>query len=374
MSGEAQGTWRRVVLFDAVTHIGWRAATEQALYGSDGFYRREAPGGHFRTSVHATPAFAHALARLADDVGARVVVDVGAGRGELLTALHDARPRLELIGVEVAARPENLTAAVDWTDAMPSALDDVLVVANEWLDNIPVDVAELDDDGVVRLVLVDPATGGETLGETRWRSRRGLAGHVVAARQRSEPGSRAEIGWPRDDAWAGLVAAVRSGALIAADYAHVRDDRPPFGTLAGYRGGQLVQPVPDGSCDVTSHVALDACAEAGARAEVDDTVLTTQRRALRALGVSGRLPPRELALAQPREYAAALQHASRGRGTARRRRSRRVRLARPEPRAAPRRPAHRPASLRRSLRPAPSTAPGCRADGRYAPAPPARRR
>ncbi len=288
---------------------GWRSATEQALYGPDGFYRREAPHAHFRTSVHATPAFAQAIGRLADAVGARVVVDVGAGRGELLTALHVMRPQLELVGVEIAVRPDNLTTAVAWQDAVPSSLDDVLVVANEWLDNIPVDVAEVDDDGVVRLVIVDSATGTEMLGapvdgrDADWLD-------AWWPLDRGEPGRRAEIGWPRDDAWAQVIASIRSGVLLVADYFHVRKDRPPFGTLAGYRDGQLVQPVPDGSCDVTSHVALDACAAAGQRAEVDDTLLTTQRPALRALGLSAQLPVRDLAHQDPPTYAAELQRAS----------------------------------------------------------------
>src|SRR5690606_26764082 len=45
---------------------GWRAAAQDALYGPRGFYRRpgEGPAGHFRTSVHASPLFAGAVARL----------------------------------------------------------------------------------------------------------------------------------------------------------------------------------------------------------------------------------------------------------------------------------------------------------------------
>lgn len=41
--------------------------------------------------------------------------------------------------------------------------------------------------------------------------------------------------------------------------------------------------MPDGSCDITAHVALDACALPGGR-------VVTQRAALRALGVSGARP------------------------------------------------------------------------------------
>lgn len=67
---------------------GWLRATERALYGPGGFYLRpEGPAAHFRTSVHASPLFAAAVARLlaevAEELGTSEVdlVDVGAGRG-----------------------------------------------------------------------------------------------------------------------------------------------------------------------------------------------------------------------------------------------------------------------------------------------------
>ncbi|CAM5525142.1 hypothetical protein STANM309S_01788 [Streptomyces tanashiensis] len=53
-----------------------------------GFYLRpEGPAGHFRTSVHASPLFAAAVARLLGEVAEELgtdevdLVDVGAGRG-----------------------------------------------------------------------------------------------------------------------------------------------------------------------------------------------------------------------------------------------------------------------------------------------------
>ncbi|RQX04803.1 hypothetical protein DLJ59_08750, partial [Micromonospora inaquosa] len=75
--------------------IRWRDAMNQALYGPDGFFVAcTGPADHFRTSVHASPAFAGALLRLVAQVDAALghpprldVVDVGAGRGELLRAL-----------------------------------------------------------------------------------------------------------------------------------------------------------------------------------------------------------------------------------------------------------------------------------------------
>ncbi|MFI6644479.1 SAM-dependent methyltransferase [Streptomyces sp. NPDC050504] len=287
---------------------GWREATETALYGPGGFYL--GPGGpaaHFRTSVHASPLFAGAVARLlagtAERLGTDAVhfVDVGAGRGELLTGVLAAAPaglRVLPYGVERAPRPAGLDPRIEWTAALPSGVTG-LVFANEWLDNVPVDVAELDAEGVARYVLVrgdgteeagPPVTGPDLEWLTEWW-------------QPAEPGDRAEIGRPRDAAWAGAVGCLTAGTAVAVDYAHVRGARPPFGTLTGFRDGREVRPVPDGSCDITSHVALDACAAAGGG------TLSSQRDALESLGVSGARPPLSLASTSPREYVRALAQA-----------------------------------------------------------------
>src|SRR6266511_1878356 len=192
---------------------------ERALYGPDGFYVRAGagPAAHFRTSAHASPLFAHALARLLARVdealghpGRLDVVDLGAGRGVLL--------------------------------------------ATEWLDNVPVDVVEAG-----RYVLVDEA-GEERLGppvepdDAAW-----LAAWWPDA-------ERAEVGLPRDAAWASAVSALARGLAVAVDYGHFRTARPAFGTLTGFRGGRHVAPVPDGTCDLTAHVAWDAVAAASAAA------------------------------------------------------------------------------------------------------------
>ncbi len=287
----------------------WRGATQDALYGPAGFFRREVPADHFRTSVHASDLFAGAVERLAAACGAHTVVDIGAGRGELLTALLARDPSFGLVGVEVAARPTGLSEQIAWTAALPDGLDHVLVLANEWLDDVPVDVVEVDDDGVPRILHVEPTTGVERFGPipsgrdvewlARWWPLDGLEG-----------GARAEIGHPRDEAWASVVRSVRRGVLVAVDYCHLREARPLFGTLAGYRQGRMVTPVPDGSCDVTAHVALDACAAAGIAAGATVTVLATQRLALRALGVDASLPPRALARKDPPGYVAALSMSS----------------------------------------------------------------
>ncbi|MFG3507697.1 SAM-dependent methyltransferase [Streptomyces sp. NPDC047821] len=289
---------------------GWRAACEAALYGPGGFYLRpEGPAGHFRTSVHASPLFAGAVARLlasvAEELGTDEValVDMGAGRGELVTGVLAAAPAglpVRAYAVERAARPEGLDPRVTWSAEPPSGVRGLLF-ANEWLDNVPVDVAQADDSGTPRYVEVAP-DGSERLGAP-------VAGADAAWLARwwplREPGERAEIGRPRDEAWAGAVSSLSAGLAVAVDYAHVAGARPPFGTLTGFRGGREVPPVPDGTCDITAHVALDACAAAGA----GGTELVTQREALARLGVSGGRPPLETARTDPAGYVRALARA-----------------------------------------------------------------
>jgi len=326
----------------------WRAAMADALYGPAGFYSGgAAPGRHFRTSVHASPLFAGAILELLRRVDAALghpdpldLVDVGAGRAELLLAVAAAADpalaaRLRLTAVERAPRPAGLPAAIGWTAGIPGLTG--LMIANEWLDNVPVDVVEQTAAGP-RLVLVEP-TGAESLG--------GAPAAADAEWLRTwwplRIGERAEVGRPRDEAWAGAAGRVFRGVAVAIDYAHHRNARPPGGTLTGYRAGHQVPPVPDGSRDLTAHVALDACARAGQRAAAGGspgeaghpageaghpaaeapagedghpaggdghppggTLLTTQRVALRALGVSGARPPLAQATADPAGYLRAL--------------------------------------------------------------------
>nr|WP_193433666.1 SAM-dependent methyltransferase [Streptomyces fodineus] len=241
------------------------------MYGPGGFYRRpEGPAGHFRTSVHASPLFARAVARLLCRVdqalgrpAALDFVDMGAGRGELVTGVLAALPadvaaRARGYAVERADRPAGLDERIAWLDTPPAAVTGLLF-ANEWLDNVPVDVAEVDPAGVPRLVLVgddgserlgEPVTGADADWLARWWP------------LPAEEGLRAEIGLPRDLAWASAVDRVVRGLAVAVDYAHTAGTRPPFGTLTGFREGRETAPVPDGSCDITAHVALDACAAA----------------------------------------------------------------------------------------------------------------
>ncbi len=277
-------------------YVPWRQAWNEALYGPDGFFVNQRPAQHFRTAVAASGLFAEAVARVARDEGFDTVVDVGAGGGELLLGLSELEPGLKLVGVDLAPRPDGLPAGIEWRREIPAEFDGLLI-AHEWLDNIPCDVVELDDDGDVREVLVDPETGDERLGDPI------DSGWLDAWWPLDDPGTRAEIGEPRDEAWAEAVEAV-NGMAIAIDYGHLAESRPPYGSLASYRDGQEVDIRPDGSRDVTAHVAVDAvCDRVGG-------CLERQRDALARLGVDGATPPLELAHADPPRYLEALARAS----------------------------------------------------------------
>ncbi|MDN5766046.1 MAG: SAM-dependent methyltransferase [Humibacillus sp.] len=338
--------------------LPWRAAWHEALYGADrGFYRAAGgPASHFSTATHGPTGavLAQALLRLwmtTHSAAPAVIVDVGAGRGELATHLSAAlsalsavatrtevatRPEQDGTRTEVATRPEpdatrtevatrpgegastrvvavdvvdrptSLDDAVEWVRspggaALPDelrGLTDALVIAHEWLDVVPCVVAQIDDHRRLRRVLVDPASGRESLGgpldpaELEW-----CRSHWPMGR----PGDRVEVGLSRDAAWRGLLDRVRSGLVVAVDYGHTRATRPPEGTLTAYASGRQVSPVPDGSCDITSHVAIDSL---GARR------VALQRDVLRELGVSGRLPDHTAAAADPLAYLRALETCS----------------------------------------------------------------
>ncbi|GHJ11530.1 hypothetical protein TPA0907_58970 [Micromonospora humidisoli] len=354
--------------------IRWRDAMAAALYGPHGFFvSGSGPADHFRTSVHASPAFAAAVFRLVSRLDAALgfptpfdVVDVGAGRGELLRALAalahgSAGPdaattplsdRLRLTAVELAPRPTDLPPAIAWTTEPPGAITGLLT-ATEWLDNVPLDVAVPTDTGW-RYHLVDPSTGEETPGHpltpedltwlTTWhpappqtptpppappppatapvikRFASASGPSVDANLLITAPGAgveaerawvgRVEVGSGRDLAWGGVVGRVRRGVALAVDYGHLRERRPVGGTLTGYRNGRQVPPVPDGSCDITAHVAVDSVAAAGAQVAGCAYTLLSQREALRALGADGGRPALSLAGTDPAGYVRALAAAS----------------------------------------------------------------
>lgn len=285
----------------------------EALYGADGFYRgARVPSAHFRTSAHIGTGLADALLTLAARVDAQLgeptafeICDIGAGGGELLAAMYERAgrvvprlaPRLRLIGIDIAASSPDLPADIEWLTEVPTVTG--LLIANEWLDNVPLDIA-VTPGGSVQLLQVDGA-GNERPGppigrlDRAWLDTWGPAG-----------ASRAEIGRTRDTAWSLAVSRVTRGAALAIDYAG-----DGTASLTGFRLGRELPAVPDGTCDLTAHVVFASVAAAGAAVASSEPLLLTQRDALLALGLDMRRPPETLAADDPRAYVAALAALSR---------------------------------------------------------------
>jgi SAM-dependent MidA family methyltransferase len=296
----------------------------EALYGERGFYRRSGngPADHFRTSAIASPLFGTAILRLLVAVDEALerpphldLIDIGAGGAHLLRRLAVLAPaymarRMRMGAIEVADRPVDLPDHIAWYDRLPSPGSVTgLVLATEWLDNVPLDIAQVDRTGTPRYVMVEPESGHEVGGGPL-----GAADSAWAVRWWSETpweeGVRVELGRSRDEAWEGAVASLDRGVALTVDYGHMWYDRPRAGTLAGYRSGRTVPALPDGSCDITAHVAIDAVCAAGEAVAGRAAALITQRQALRALGLDGGRPPLVLANRDPAGYVRALSAAT----------------------------------------------------------------
>lgn len=295
-----------------MTRTPWKQAWDQALYGESGFYRQESgPAGHFSTATQGIPQIGELLARalltLMDQEGLDTFLDMGCGRGELLEHVHRLGPQAHCIGVDVVSRPR-LSEPIGWIQSpggerLPDELDglsDTLVFANEWLDVVPCPIAEMDENGELREVLVSVSSGDEQLGDTVSGTDREWCQWFWPI-DRLEPGDRLEIGGTRDTAWDHLLARLASGLAVAVDYGHTIDSRPALGTLTGFRQGRQVLPIPDGSCDLTAHVAMDS---------LTHDELMDQRTALRQLGISGQTPPHDLSRSDPMAYLQGLSNAS----------------------------------------------------------------
>lgn len=274
--------------------LPWSVAWERAAFGPDGFYRPQHPGSHFATDVMDGDAVARRMARLIEPVTTGLLVthatvtvtDAGADDGRLLRQLAELMDpalaeRITWRAIDIRPRPAGLPAWLSWIqgDVRDLATHEPpapgVVIAHELLDDVPCDVLEIDDEGRRRVVLVDPASGAEVLGpplsDAAACSETGLDAAAIDAWcdlwwPRREPAARIEVGTSRDALWAALARTVSVGLAVAVDYGHVASERArgewDGGTLSGFRGGRAVSVVADGSCNLTAHVAMDACAAA----------------------------------------------------------------------------------------------------------------
>ena len=278
------------------------------------FYSGQWPADHFATAPSHSTAVAeglvhhltHVIEHLHDGgyFGVIDVCEVGGGDGTLMTQVLDIagqqHPAVAFRAkvIELRPRPPQLASTIEWIHGpmhthLPESIRG-LIFAHEVLDDVPLTLAQFDASLTLRQVMVNAATGDEELGEPisandrEWVSR--WWPHQSA-------GGRVEIGAARDQTWAAIASTVSTGIAIAIDYAHTQEQRSlgslALGTLTGFRDGYACQPVPDGSMNITAHVALDACAVAAEQACAPlpvTTVLVSQRDALGVLDRSAAPP------------------------------------------------------------------------------------
>jgi len=269
----------------------WSRAWRAASIGVQGFYRSAFAEDHFTTGVHIDRTIAHRLVDFIESIRPPLeaneefaVIDIGAGAGQLLTDVHNSLgDEITCIGIDLRPRPEKLDGNITWIQREIDEWTDNItgrdgqwtgvVIAHEFLDDVACDVVELDEELQPRLVLVDPQTGSEEIGPTLLDS---ATRTLMADPERSaewldrwwpatRPLARREIGETRDRIWSKVRRIIGSGHAIAIDYEHRLADRErglwDAGTLKGFAHGHPKRPVPDGSVNITAHVALDSCAE-----------------------------------------------------------------------------------------------------------------
>jgi len=273
----------------------WSSAWSRSQFGEGGFYRTHRAEQEFTTSVHVDRQLAQVLATRIEGERQRssdrdfAVIDIGAGDGTLLRQLHNLLPSgITYVGVDMREPPQQLTNDVTWIQrTIDEATTDItgrdgewtgVLIAHEFLDDIPCDVVELDESLTPHAVLVDPITGAEEIGpglDDPAASRfiddpTGSLAWLERWWPATRPLARREIGLSRDRVWGRLRNVLTRGTAIAIDYSHTEADRRrgvwDGGTLQGFAHGRPRRPIPDGSMNITAHVALDACAGSTRRA------------------------------------------------------------------------------------------------------------
>jgi hypothetical protein len=284
--------------------VTWREAWEAANLS---FYSTQHPDSHFRTSAAYADVLAPAIAHFVEgglpaprehldievvDVGAAdaalgtyVAQELAARGWQSRTRSFDLRPGP---AVTVGVVPQ----ALKHSYAHRSTQTFGVVLAHEFLDDVPCERIVIDDTGSPRLLL---AEGGSTIIGPRLNDPvcarwgidvRGLVTWWQKWAPCTTPGVVIDIGDARDAAWCAMLTYFDRGLALAVDYAISRADRTDRGTtVTSYREGRRVPVTLDGSANITAHVAFDALAAAGSR-HARTTVLRRQRECIPAPGSS----------------------------------------------------------------------------------------
>jgi len=260
-------------------YIPWINAWEGAAFGPSGFYgefgsKGKNPYGHFRTAVTSNPDLAGELFpylletyKYCGSPSQFLILDVGGSDGLLMT---NVQPLIREKGLNWKTQIYDVSSG----DARKIPIREKfgVVIAHELLDDIPTSIVEFDLDLTPRLVLVDPVSGHEQLGESVSQPESDWLNNWWP---QTAPHARREVGITRDQTWVKLVNIFSVGRAIAIDYSHSKDQRTnglfDAGTLTGYQRGSSVRAIPNGEVNITAHVALDSCASAAMASRADIT-------------------------------------------------------------------------------------------------------
>lgn len=310
---------------------------EAALYDPDGgFFSRSAGAGRsnadFLTSVEIGSLFGALVARAVDqwwDSLGRpdpfLVVDAGAGRGELARDVLRAEPRCAsalryvlversaglravqaeqlpiepaelVLGPAVPPEPDEEPVAVPGSGPMVTSLEELpagpatgVIVANELADNLPFRIVERTAGGWNEIRV---AEDGEAFIEIALRADEGLAARAdrLSAGTELPAGSRIPVPTALPEWLRSAAALLRRGVVVILDYAasvEVLAARGQGGWLRTYRAQHRADSPLDhpGSRDITADVPLEALQGAAAAAGLSVLAQTTQAEWLRSLGV-----------------------------------------------------------------------------------------
>jgi SAM-dependent MidA family methyltransferase len=270
----------------------------------DGYYAtrpRLGADGDFITAPHVSQMFGELLGLWAADVWARLgaparvrLVEIGPGDatliGDVLRAARAAPGFLaacEVRLIETSAPLRDLqrrtladaAVPISWADTVETSPTDapLIILANEFLDCLPIDQAVRTDEGWrERRIGVDRWGNLEfQLGETL-PALEGEGGCVTVSEY-----SPALAGMGRT---IGALVSRATGAALFIDYGRAA---PGYGdTLQALRGHRKEGPLENpGGADLTAHVDFPAFAAAAAAAGADVSPILTQRDFLRALGI-----------------------------------------------------------------------------------------
>lgn len=273
-----------------------------ALYEPEiGYYQSHIPGedSAYQTSPSLTPWFGRLLARRFEQMWRALdrpcpftVVEVGAGNAALATAALasvDGQLAQALRWNFVEPHPpirdvqrERMGAAGIWVSSLEEVEPAIgCLLANEVLDNFPVRLFEVRDDGPHEIYV---GIKDELIVEIFRRS--DVECPALEIDDRFELNNHIE-GWCKRAA-----SAIELGYMLVIDYGDLEPAifmQRPAGTIVTYRKGVLgVNPLVDlGDADITSHVNFSALGRAAEAAGFVNIDVRTQRTFLQDLGVHG---------------------------------------------------------------------------------------